>query len=342
VLTFDWQVAIGEQFVTRAEFERLVRRATGIVRFRGEYVFLDPVAIERLRAQLDRPPQPDGAELLRTALAGEWEGAPVRPPRLDQAGTMCSTTILRRAVVDQLGPFDEVAGYRRTLSSRVGFAALLLWRGAPLAFVKLRPEGDAGHASNVEELALRMIEASWPRSFSAPRLLAAGVVGPWRYFCTSALPSRLHRAPSSPPLSEITAEIQAGLAALPRPTGTPSHWQGMHGDFTPWNLRQSGPRMFLVDWEHAGWGPPNADEIGYRLAAALIGVSTGAMPWSPTPNDLEAIRFWAAQASGWTGSRRDDQYVARALRMLGAMERQVSAMHRDGHHGGECELISAR
>ena len=242
----------------------------------------------------------------------------------------------------ELGPFDEVAGYRRTLSSRVGFAALLLWRGAPLAFVKLRPEGDAGHASNVEELALRMIEASWPRSFSAPRLLAAGVVGPWRYFCTSALPSRLHRAPSSPPLSEITAEIQAGLAALPRPTGTPSHWQGMHGDFTPWNLRQSGARMFLVDWEHAGWGPPNADEIGYRLAAALIGVSTGAMPWSPTPNDLEAIRFWAAQASGWTGSRRDDQYVARALRMLGAMERQVSAMRRDGHHGGECELISAR
>jgi hypothetical protein len=63
-----------------------------------------------------------------------------------------------------------------TLSSRVGFAALLLWRGAPLAIRQAAP-GRRGRASNVEELALRMIEASWPRSFSAPRLLAAGVVG---------------------------------------------------------------------------------------------------------------------------------------------------------------------
>ena len=242
----------------------------------------------------------------------------------------------------ELGPFDAVAGYRRTLSSRLGFAALLLWRGAPLAFVKLRPDGEAEVGSNVEERALQMIEDSRPQSFSAPRLLTAGVVGSWRYFCTSALPSRLHRVPSSPPLSEITAEIRAGLAALPRPAGTPSHWQGMHGDFTPWNLRQSGKRLFLVDWERAGWGPPNTDEIGYRLSATLIGVSAGTIAWSPTPNDLEAIRYWTAQASGWTGSRRDDQYVARALRMLGTLEEEISVMRRDGHHGDECELISAR
>ena len=277
-----------------------------------------------------------------------WAGVALFGPRILPGRARAWTPIdedvweeLSRRWLSELGPFDAVAGYRRTVSWRRGFSALLLRRGTPLAFVKLRPTADAERVSNIEERALQMIEASGPRSFSAPRLLAAGVVGSWRYFCTSALPPRLHRAPTSPPISEITAEIRAGLAALARPSGTPSHWQGMHGDFTPWNLRQSGERLFLVDWEQAGWGPPTADEVGYRLSASLIGVSTGTTAWSATPDSLEAIRFWREQASKWRGSKRDDRYVERALRTLRAMEAQVSAMHREGHSEGECELMSA-
>jgi hypothetical protein len=277
-----------------------------------------------------------------------WAGVALLGPRILPGRARPWTPVeagvweeLSRRWRTEVGAFDAVAGYKRTLSSRVGFAALLLRRGTPLAFVKLRPAGDSEHASNIEERALQLIEASGPRSFSAPRLLSAGVVESWRYFCTSALPPRLHRAPSSPRLSEITAEIRAGLAALSRPAGTPSHWQGMHGDFTPWNLRQIGERLFLLDWEHAGWGPPNADEIGYRLSASLIGVSSGTATWSPTPDSLEAIRFWTEQASTWRGSKRDDQYVARALRTLGAMEEQLLAMRREGRPGDECELLSA-
>ena len=78
IFAFDWKMAIGDQLVSRAEFERLVKKATGIVRFKGEYVYLDPAEIERLRAQLDKPPKIDGAELLRVALAGEYGGTAVR------------------------------------------------------------------------------------------------------------------------------------------------------------------------------------------------------------------------------------------------------------------------
>lgn len=72
---FDWTVALGGQQLTRAEFEHLVGHATGMIRFKGQYVVLDPGAIEQLRAQLARPPQLTGAELLRAALAGEYAGA---------------------------------------------------------------------------------------------------------------------------------------------------------------------------------------------------------------------------------------------------------------------------
>jgi hypothetical protein len=77
LLRFDWTVAIGEKQLTPAQFEKLVNTAGGIVRFRGEYVYLDPQEIERLRAQLDKPQQPTGTELLRIALAQEYAGAPI-------------------------------------------------------------------------------------------------------------------------------------------------------------------------------------------------------------------------------------------------------------------------
>lgn len=77
VLSFDWRVALGEHQLTRTEFEQLLQGAAGVVRFRDEYVWLDPAEVARLRVRLEQPPQLSGTELLRTALAGEYSGSPV-------------------------------------------------------------------------------------------------------------------------------------------------------------------------------------------------------------------------------------------------------------------------
>lgn len=78
ILNFDWQVALGEHQLTRTEFELLLQGAAGVVRFRDEYVWLDPAEVARLQARLENPPQLSDTELLRTALAGEYNGTPVR------------------------------------------------------------------------------------------------------------------------------------------------------------------------------------------------------------------------------------------------------------------------
>lgn len=91
VFDFDWQVAVGEHLLSRAEFESLVSEATGVIRFKGGYVYLDPEEIERLRAQLARPPDLSGAELMRVALAGDYAGAPVG---LDEAARRILRTLL--------------------------------------------------------------------------------------------------------------------------------------------------------------------------------------------------------------------------------------------------------
>ncbi len=77
IFGFDWTVAIGHNQLTPAEFEALVKNAHGIVRFRGEYVYLDPAEIERLRLQLEKPPRITQAELLRIGLTEEYLGSPI-------------------------------------------------------------------------------------------------------------------------------------------------------------------------------------------------------------------------------------------------------------------------
>ncbi len=77
LFNFDWKVALGDHLLSRDQFEKMVRNATDVIRFKGEYVYLDPQEIDRLRAQLDRPPRLEGAALFRVALAGEYTGTPV-------------------------------------------------------------------------------------------------------------------------------------------------------------------------------------------------------------------------------------------------------------------------
>jgi aminoglycoside phosphotransferase (APT) family kinase protein len=95
----------------------------------------------------------------------------------------------------------------------------------------------------------------------------------------------------------------------------------MHGDFTPWNLRQSGRTLYLVDWEQAGWGPPDADEVLYRMTAAALHIGAGRRGWAPGAGSAEAVRYWADRADRqWHGSVRDDRFVAATQRVLQALE----------------------
>ena len=41
----------------------------------------------------------------------------------------------------------------------------------------------------------------------------------------------------------------------------------IHGDYMPWNLREDDRgQLWLLDWEHARWGPPMADLVRYIVA----------------------------------------------------------------------------
>jgi aminoglycoside phosphotransferase (APT) family kinase protein len=88
----------------------------------------------------------------------------------------------------------------------------------------------------------------------------------------------------------------------------------MHGDLTPWNLRRVAGRVWLLDWEAAGWGPPGADLVLWHAAAAAVRGGRG----RPSPFG-EAVAFWRGVVSGRGSSPRD-------RRLSEALDRALAGM----------------
>lgn len=74
MLTFDWQVALGDEMVSMKEFQQLVNNRTGLVKIKDQYVVVDPNELAKLRKQLESPPELTGTDLLRAALSEEYKG----------------------------------------------------------------------------------------------------------------------------------------------------------------------------------------------------------------------------------------------------------------------------
>jgi len=133
----------------------------------------------------------------------------------------------------------------------------------------------------------------------------------------------------------VSEEVSLALQdLLPRADGIPSHWQPMHGDFVPWNLREDSlGQLWLLDWEDAGWAPPLADFVRYVVAYYSLGwttparittVVTKAVGPESVPTLAEVASFWLSHPNidpgedGAAVSRRRAKDSARAAREFAA------------------------
>ncbi|SDY89906.1 DEAD/DEAH box helicase [Nitrosomonas sp. Nm33] len=157
IFGFDWTVAIGNNQLTQTEFEELVKNAQGIVRFKGEYVYLEPADIERLRLQLEKPPRTTPAELLRIALSEEYFGTPVtldaKARDIIRELTEVGNVPLPSALNAILRPYQE-RGYAWLYRNiRAGFGSVIaddMGLGKTLQMIttllKLKEEGNLNEA----------------------------------------------------------------------------------------------------------------------------------------------------------------------------------------------------
>jgi SNF2 family DNA or RNA helicase/uncharacterized Zn finger protein len=78
LLSFDRMIALGDELVEEDEFQKLVMKSHGIVKFRNRYIYLDTKDLERLQKALIQPPKLSPIELLRITLSEEYLGVPVQ------------------------------------------------------------------------------------------------------------------------------------------------------------------------------------------------------------------------------------------------------------------------
>ena len=77
MLTFNWQIAVGEELLSWNEFEKLIQGMKGLVKIKDRFVLIEQDELERLKKNLENPPKLTGADLLKTALAEEYKGSKV-------------------------------------------------------------------------------------------------------------------------------------------------------------------------------------------------------------------------------------------------------------------------
>lgn len=77
MLQFDWQVALGDQLITPAEFEQLTRRALGLIRFKQQYIYVSEADIAKLTKAFENARPMSPTEMLQAALTESYGRARV-------------------------------------------------------------------------------------------------------------------------------------------------------------------------------------------------------------------------------------------------------------------------
>jgi len=77
MLQFDWQVALGDQLITPAEFEQLTRRALGLIRFKQRYIYVSEADIAKLTKAFENARPMSPTEMLQAALTESYGRARV-------------------------------------------------------------------------------------------------------------------------------------------------------------------------------------------------------------------------------------------------------------------------
>ncbi|MWC27870.1 DEAD/DEAH box helicase [Paenibacillus sp. MMS18-CY102] len=147
IVNFDWRIAIGDTDLSEAEFMELAARNERLVRFRGQWISLDPHLLAQIRRAMDGMDQSQGLtfqDVLQLHLLGAGQDDPAtgavspeekasREERIKLEVELNSHLI---GLINQLGqqsdwpPLDPPAGLRAELRTyqREGFAWLAFLR----------------------------------------------------------------------------------------------------------------------------------------------------------------------------------------------------------------------
>jgi len=129
LLSFDWQVALGETIISQEEFNKLVKNASRLFKFKENYIYVSESDLEKLHKVFTSDKTLSPYELLQTALAEEYEGTPViltdEVRDLITELTSTENIPLPQGLHAQLRPYQERGFSWMYRNSRIGFGTII-------------------------------------------------------------------------------------------------------------------------------------------------------------------------------------------------------------------------
>ena len=129
LLSFNWQVALGETIISPEEFDKLLNNASRLFRFKENYIYVSESDIEKLHKAFTSDKQLNPFQLLQTALAEEYEGAPViltdEVRDLINELTSAEDIPLPQGLNAQLRPYQQRGFSWMYRNSRIGFGSII-------------------------------------------------------------------------------------------------------------------------------------------------------------------------------------------------------------------------
>ncbi len=129
LLSFDWQVAVGDTLMSPEEFNKLLKNATGLFRFKENYIYVNESEMEKLHKFFSTDKPLNSFQLLQTALSEEYEGAPIlltsEVRELINELTSTENISLPQGLNAQLRPYQHRGYSWMYRNSRIGFGSII-------------------------------------------------------------------------------------------------------------------------------------------------------------------------------------------------------------------------
>lgn len=129
MLSFDWQVAVGDTVMNEEEFKKILDKSDTLIRYKSQYMYAGKEELEKLYRHFSSGEELSSREILHAALSGEYQGAKVSMDdevlRLIEELTSVKEIPLPESIRAELRPYQKRGYSWLYRNSKIGVGSVL-------------------------------------------------------------------------------------------------------------------------------------------------------------------------------------------------------------------------